>query len=71
MGAAKVVTRRAAIRRAREHDTGHLITGIGFVFECSCGERGKNRRSYREAMQEGREHAAEHAATGIKRGGGS
>lgn len=61
MSAAHVVTRRAAVRRAREGDTGHVVTGIGFAFECSCGERGKIRPNWNQAMQDGREHAAEHA----------
>jgi hypothetical protein len=60
MGAEKVVTRRAAVKRPREHDTGHIITGIGFAFECSCGASGRVTRSYKAAMQQGREHAAEH-----------
>jgi hypothetical protein len=62
MSAAKVVTRRAALKRPREHDTGHLVTGIGFAFECSCGARGRNRPTWRDAMQEGRDHAAAHTA---------
>jgi hypothetical protein len=61
MGAARVTTRRAAIKRPREHDTGHVVTGIGFAFECSCGEHGAIRRDRSTAMQEGRDHAAEHA----------
>lgn len=60
MGAAHVVTRRTAVKLLREHDTGHVVTGIGYRFECSCGERGKIRASYREAMQAGREHADAH-----------
>jgi hypothetical protein len=64
MGAAHVVTRRAAVKRPREHDTGHVVTGIGYAFSCSCGERGKLTATYREAMQAGREHAAEHAGRG-------
>jgi hypothetical protein len=55
-----VVTRRAAVKRPRDRDTGHVVTGIGFAFECSCGERGKVRPSWNAAMQDGREHAAEH-----------
>jgi hypothetical protein len=49
------------MKRPREHDTGHVVTGIGFAFECSCGERGKVRPSWNAAMQDGRDHAAEHA----------
>jgi hypothetical protein len=60
MGAARVTTRRAAVKRQREHDTGHVVTGIGFAFECSCSEHGKVVRSYQAAMREGRAHAAEH-----------
>jgi hypothetical protein len=55
-----VTTRRAAVKRPREHDTGHVVTGIGFAFECSCGERGNVRKSYRAAMDDGRDHAAAH-----------
>lgn len=61
MGAAHVVTRRAAVKRPREHDTGHVIRGIGHAAECSCGWHGELRRNRADAMQDGREHAAEHA----------
>jgi hypothetical protein len=60
MGAHKVETRRAAIKQPREHDTGHVIKGIGFAFECSCGKHGDVERSYQAAMREGQAHAAEH-----------
>jgi len=58
------MTRRVATRRAREGDTGHIITGIGFAWSCSCGERGRVRGSWNEAAAEGREHQADHEDAG-------
>jgi hypothetical protein len=69
VSAAKVVTRRAAIRRPREHDTGHHLIGVGFAFSCSCGEHGRNRATWAEARQDGREHAAEHVREGADAAG--
>ena len=60
MPTTKIANRRIAIKRPREGDTGHVIQGIGFSFECSCGERGKVRRSWNAAVADGRQHAASH-----------
>lgn len=62
MGAAKVATRPVRTRRPREHDSGHVLTGIGHSWRCSCGETGPILPTWREAMQAGREHAAQHEA---------
>lgn len=64
MGAPKVTTRRAAVKLPRDGDSGHHLIGVGFAFSCSCGARGRNRPTWREAMQQGREHAREHVREG-------
>lgn len=56
------VSRRSVkIKSARDGDTGHVIRGIGFAYDCTCGARGSVRKSWNEAMQDGRDHQAEHA----------
>lgn len=57
-----VATVPVRVKRPREHDSGHVVTGIGYSFRCSCGQRGKIERSYREAMNAGVVHAAMHAS---------
>lgn len=64
VAAEKIVTRRAVVKRPREHDTGHHLIGVGFAFSCSCGERGRNRQTWSEARRDGAEHAREHAREG-------
>lgn len=56
--------------RVRSFDPGlqtHVLAGIGFSFECSCGERGAIRNSWNAAAQDGREHTAAHGQAHVER----
>ncbi len=60
MGAPKLATRPLRVKLPRPGDSGHLIRGVGYVAECSCGWHSTRQPSTRAAMQAGRDHAAEH-----------
>lgn len=54
------VSRPLRVKLPREHDTGHLIRGIGFTSECGCGWRSQRCSTREFAAELGRQHVRDH-----------